>query len=348
MKRLFRLLLVLSNVLAVCVFWACCLSTYFQPQCHPRVAVLGLGFPIALFAVLCFVPIWLVVWRRMVLLSLLAVLSCLFFVLDYCPINFSRDVPDGALKIITWNSHGYGYGPDAELSRKLSGSYLLQSEADIICVQEAGSFPDSVLAEMKALGYEHRHDKSLDIFTKYPILQTDTVRYFSSSNSSRYYYLLVDGDTVLLVNNHLESYRLTNEEKQDYKDMVRKPGKERVKTEGRFLLSRLAEGTKVRGAQVDSLMAVVERNSSHPIILCGDFNDTPVSYTYQQLSRSLTSAFRQSGCGVGLSYNQKGFYVRIDHLFFSAPWCSYGTYMDTSISTSDHYPLVSWLKRSEK
>lgn len=348
MKRLIRYLLLAANLLAVISLWVCCLSTYIHPQHHPRIAVLGLAFPICLLVVLCFIPVWLCVWRRMLAIPIAAVLSCLFFVLDYCPINLGNDDTSGAVKILSWNCHGYGSGADAEMQKQLSAEFLMQSGADIICVQEASQLPADVVDQMKQLGYEYRHDKSLDIFTKYPILFTDTVRFHSTSNSSRYYHLLMDGDTVLLINNHLESYRMTDDEKQEYKDMVRKPGRKRMETDGRKLASRLANSTRVRAPQVDSLLAMVQRFPGRGVIVCGDFNDTPISYTYQQLSHHLNNAFRQKGCGVGVSYNQKGFYVRIDHLFYSDMWQCCGAYVDASLETSDHNPLVTWLKREKK
>ena len=81
------------------------------------------------------------------------------------------------------------------------------------------------------------------------------------------------------------------------------------------------------------------------VIMCGDHNDTPISYTYQKTARNLNSAFRESGNGIGVSYNQKGFFFRIDHVFISEDWESCKTYIDTQMEMSDHYPLVTYLRK---
>ena len=68
----------------------------------------------------------------------------------------------------------------------------------------------------------------------------------------------------------------------------------------------------------------------------------------KKINSLLNNAFRESGKGVGISYNQKGFYVRIDHLFHSKDWRSFDTRIDSHIQASDHYPLVSFIQKNTK
>jgi endonuclease/exonuclease/phosphatase family metal-dependent hydrolase len=78
--------------------------------------------------------------------------------------------------------------------------------------------------------------------------------------------------------------------------------------------------------------------SPYPVILCGDFNDTPVSYTYHQLLGEKKDAYRESGSGVGNTYRGKLPSFRIDYIFYTNEFISLN-YKTEKIQLSDHYPV---------
>ena len=112
-----------------------------------------------------------------------------------------------------------------------------------------------------------------------------------------------------------------------------------------MLVGKLSQAAAYRGAQTDSICALVDRHAARDIIVCGDLNETPISYTYQQLDRRLTSAFRQAGLGPGFTYSRRSFPVRIDHLFHSDGWTCTSCRIDRTLSVSDHYPLIVRLSK---
>ena len=61
----------------------------------------------------------------------------------------------------------------------------------------------------------------------------------------------------------------------------------------------------------------IKNSKQQTIIVCGDFKDTPISYTHRVISKGLVDAFENSGSGLGISYNQNRFYFRIDHILTS-------------------------------
>ena len=84
------------------------------------------------------------------------------------------------------------------------------------------------------------------------------------------------------------------------------------------------------------------------VIVCGDFNDTPISYAHKVFADALTDCYVSSGFGPGFSYHENRMFVRIDHMFCSDEWEPFGAKVDSKVKTSDHYPLICWLKKRSK
>ena len=79
-------------------------------------------------------------------------------------------------------------------------------------------------------------------------------------------------------------------------------------------------------------------------IVCGDFNDTPLSYSYRVFNRFLNNTYAKSGFGQGITYHEHGLYYRIDHIFCSSNITPLHTRIDHTQKDSDHYPVISKLR----
>lgn len=346
-----------ANAVTILFLLLCGLSTYFSPASYPRLSVVGLAFPAFLVVNLLFIPFWLIFHIRYVWIPFAGLLICFPFVRDYCPLNWPEEPPADAIKVISYNAHGFSGSTKDEAGHYAAADYLANSGADIICLQEAykaatikREYLDSV---MKANGYHAAAitdvpDKGVICYSKFPVLSVASITYESQSNGSVLCQLKDGNDTLCLINNHFESNKLTPDDKTHYKEMIKDPELQKVENGTRRLVSKMAKAAALRAVQVDTVAARVRALKGTPVIVCGDFNDSPISYSYRVLTEVLSSAFEQSGNGLGVSYNQKGFYVRIDHILFSDEWESWHTYVDKSIPFSDHYPLVSYLKRAKK
>lgn len=349
-----RIGVLVLNCIGILMLWMSCASTWLHPASFPRLALLGLLFPVFMCINLAFIPLWLVVNYRRAWIPLAALLPIAMYILDYCPISIEHDVPKKAIKVLSWNTNHFGGNyEDKEEGKRLTIDYIINSDADIICLQESvgsGEVIDSFYTEMEKRGYKRDCYRSTQLLSRFDILDLDSIDYETQGdangakgNGSKWYRLKVDGRELVLVNNHLESNHLVDSIKQKYVSNLDNPEYDGMKESGRAIGRNLTSSTSRRGGQADSLACFAQRHEGEYIVMCGDFNDTPISYTYQRVNRELKSAFRQSGKGIGLSYNKRGFWVRIDHLFMSSNISSYNTYIDNTITTSDHYPLVSWL-----
>jgi len=93
-----------------------------------------------------------------------------------------------------------------------------------------------------------------------------------------------------------------------------------------------------RAEQVDSISAHIN-NCPHPVIVCGDFNDTPVSYAYRKLTRGLKDAFITTGKGLGNTYLGIFPSFRIDYILHSLDFVPL-IFEKVNVELSDHYPII--------
>src|SRR5207253_3238831 len=123
--------------------------------------------------------------------------------------------------------------------------------------------------------------------------------------------IVVGNDTFRVVNTHLESIRFKPE---DYKFIENIGAESEEELNGSINILRRMKRAYTKRAQQVSVLKNEITGSSYPVILCGDFNDTPNSYTYNVLSDGLSDSFRQSGKGFGRTYAGIFPSYRIDYI----------------------------------
>ena len=340
-----------ANVATIAVLWLCCLVTFVSPAVFPRLSLLTLLFPFILLANIAFVVFWLVFNVKRVWLPLLGIGVCFTFVRDYFPVNLPTSPADSTLHIVTFNCHGYG-GAEANIDdeHNLAMDYLMDTGADLICLQEVcgnTSRTERFRKQMADKGYHNFHLKGSEVFSRLPILSGDTVSMPTMGNTSLRLYLQDGADTLLLINAHLESNRLSPQVKSAYLEAIKKHERDSMSKELEPVVHLLTLAAPYRAMQADSLRHLISQWLPRPAIVCGDFNDTPVSYPLRLLTCDLENAYRQSGNGLGITFKERGFPVRIDHILFSGDrWTSVATHVDHAFSVSDHYPLHTYLVRN--
>ena len=99
---------------------------------------------------------------------------------------------------------------------------------------------------------------------------------------------------------------------------------------------------------MDSIISFLNTHTNTPVILCGDFNDTPISYSRREIARNLTDAYVETGFGPGFSYTSNGMRVRIDHIMCSHHWKPYAAKVLTYAKGSDHYPITAFFSLKTK
>lgn len=344
------------NLCMVVLLLVCAYSPYIDPVAHPVWLCAGLAFPAFLIVNLLFLVFWLVIYRKYALLSFLGLVCSIGAIRTYFPVNvFVSDVPEGAIKFLSYNTMAFEKNrANTKDNPNPVLEYLRNSNADIICLQEyivGGRLTKKeVDYALRDYPYKNYHKISgangLGCYSRFPILSAHPVKYASLNNGSIAYKIKVNGDTLLVVNNHLESNKLTEKDKEVYREMMKDPDKQKVSQGSRLLIGKLAEASAIRAVQADSIARLVAGYKGGGIIVCGDFNDSPISYTHRVVGEGLNDAFVESGNGFGISYNQNHFYFRIDNILLSKNLKSYRCTVDNTIKSSDHYPI--WCYVAEK
>lgn len=329
-------------------------SPYLNPQASPVASCAGLFFPVFLVANVAFLFFWLVVCRKYALFPLAVSLVCWNCIQTYVPVNWFRgSAPEGAVKILSYNTRAFGnLKPHTKERPNEVLEYLRNSDADIICIQEYiyGGKLEKKDIDYALRDYPYKHYYSLGkglnglgCYSRYPILSAMPVKYETNLNGSIAYYIKVKEDTLVVFNNHLESNKILESDVETYHEMVDAPNRKNVSSGMRKLLKKLADATVVRSKQADVLSETLRSLSGKKVVFCGDFNDTPISYTHRVLSEQMQDAFVESGNGLGISYNRNRMYFRIDHILVSKDLKVYDCRVDDSTEASDHYPIECYV-----
>lgn len=336
--------------------------TFFVPYVDPgRVwffPVLGLAAPAVYVVTVVLALYWIIRWRlvRAGIMVALVVVGLFKVSLFYRP-EFRRNYGDErydrrAFKVMTYNVRGF-YGENRLSSVGDVLQLIGDHNPDIICLQEfnarlAGQSDEFALLDEKyesaVFGRTQAPDSlygaPLVILSKYRILRSGVVL---TPGTSVWADLLIGDDTIRVFNNHLRStaIKAADNEYITNRDFISDTARE-VKI--RSIVSRLRENSILRAAQVDSIADVIA-DARARCIVCGDFNDTPMSYVYRTMAGGLNDAFSKSGSGY--SHTFRGFFntLRIDYVLCSDSFDPV-SYEVPQVEYSDHLPVVVRLQKN--
>jgi endonuclease/exonuclease/phosphatase family metal-dependent hydrolase len=341
------------------------LISYLAPRVSPEnfwfIAFFGLAYPILVFINLLFVVYWTIQFKKRALYSVVVIFSGWMILHRF--VQFSNtsksDSSNKMLKVMSYNVKVfdlYNWSHNKETRSKIFG--LLEDEApEITCFQEFFHRDSSYfcnvdsLKKMTNFQYAHveytSHGKfnqhfGLAIFSKYPIIRSQRLNFgYKGNNACIFSDIKVGKDTFRVYNMHLQSIAFS---KGDYKyaeDLQKNIETENIE-HSKSIFNRLKRAFEKRAQQADLVRESIE-HSPYPVIVCGDFNDTPSSYTYSTISKNLTDGFIESGNGLGKSYVGAFPSFRIDYILHDDKFRSYD-YRTIREELSDHFPVVTYLE----
>ena len=349
-----------SLLVALMLLFSAFSPTVIQPVEYPMLSLAGFVFPLLVIVNLFLLLLFLLFKGfKYALVPLTALGLCYAQLFTYFPINSPVDEkPKDGLKVLSYNTMSFINMEKLE-GKNAVLDYLQASDADIICLQEHAVSTNNHYVTQKDVdkalaAYPYRTAKmpnrqkpmsNIAVYSKLPVLKTERIAMESASNGAMAYQLKWGQDTLLLINCHLESNKLSPEDKEMYEQMIEKHEKEQVKAGVKVLLRKLSDAAAIRAPQADSIANFLALHTYKYIMICGDFNDIPISYTHHTLTRTLNDAFTESGRGLGISYHKNKFLFRIDNILVSPSLKVSNCTVDSSIGASDHYPIWAYVEK---
>ena len=329
---------------AILLLSLCCyVSVKVPPQIFWPAAILGYAIPLAVLVNLFLFLLFLTFKNKRYWLHLIGVLSAAPFI--WISFNLGGNPGNTAEKQFTLMSFNAKLFRKFETYGKFSREtidWVTQDSSDIKCIQEFSynaHYPKlDVLQQLKDRGYYHYnfqinqiHNPGLAIFSKYPIVSRGMVNPENTTvNNIIYADVTIGKDTVRIYNVHLKSMRLELQRYRD-RDTDKLPGTMKI------IINKLRYGAIVRAGEIEKLLAHV-RECPYPVIVCGDFNETPYSYNYFTMKSMFNNSFEQVGKGFGFTFHGAPVRLRIDHHFYNDKIEVLGYWLDHGMDISDHFP----------
>ena len=321
------------------------LALFFNPTDYPVLMFFGLYFIPILLLNLLVLLIALVKYQRSLLIPILALIPTLFLADRF--VKFGREEQEltgKPVKVLTYNLGRYAAGGRRVTSNEsISGirRLLAEQDADIVCLQEfAVSDTTSLITYLPEYPYRARHlFKGNRYFgnltlSRYPIRHVESLTFPDSRNLSLVTDIDVAGQQIRVYNCHLESYSIS------FTALVKRLfRKSHFKDEMVQVHGKVREATRRRSAQVDAVLQN-EAASPYPSLVCGDFNDTPISYTYHRLIQTKKDSFAEAGTGFGATYSVLWPMLRVDYILLPQEYTA-DRHETLRVPWSDHYPVTT-------
>lgn len=342
---------------------AALLFSYLAPLVNPSrffaPALFGLAYPYLLLVNLILVCYWLIRLKKEILISLLAVLAGWNQLNNLVPLNLKRsEVPENIspsrqFKVLSYNVRTFDrfeWNRDPDTRVGIFG-FIEAQEPDILCFQEyfvsgsRGQTHEEISAMLRFLPESsvyyttdpaNRGGPGIATYSRYPIIRQSRIPFHSVANAAMYTDIRFREDTIRVFNIHLQSIRF-GPENLAFMDTARISYNERQLREIKAIGSQLKTAFVLRAEQADMISNYI-RESPYPVIVTGDFNDTPQSYAYRKIRKGLQDAFRKAGRGFGNTYAGDLPSFRIDYILFSKPLVAFDFNRMKEVY-SDHYPV---------
>jgi len=356
-----RVILVLNLLGAAAMILA-----YMAPLINPArmffPALFGLAYPYLLMLHLAFLCYWLIRLKKEILISFLVILLGWNQLNSLIPVSFRpSEIPvnasgDRYMKVLSYNVRGfdiYDWSHKPEAKQEIF-IFLESQQPQLVCFQEyysslSGQTHQDISRQIDYLPYNavyytadpaNRKGFGIATFSKYPILKKSRIPFNSSSNAAMYTDILFRNDTIRVFNIHLQSISF-QKDNYAFMDTARLMYSNEQINEIRAIGSRLKTAFSKRAEQAEVIARYIN-DSPHPVVVIGDFNDTPQSYAYRKIKRGLDDSFRKTGRGFGNTYAGELPSFRIDYILYSPPLLSAG-FTRIKTGNSDHYPITSYI-----
>ena len=376
-RKITKRFVIIANIAAVVVFLLACFSSYLDPVRWWFIAFLGLAFPYFLLTILLFAIFWGVFKSKWIILNVVALLIAwgnikAVVALHPFPKKFNTVKNHGAIRVLQWNCMSFGgYVKDKSAANDLRDKmlqYIREANADVLCLQEFfdaydPAFHQNVQEVSEKLGYpnyyysrDYKRYKYVPgkpsepigfwgsiIFSRLPLADSGKIAYppdGANSESLIYTDVIVNEDTLRVMTTHLQSVKFGGKEYAGL-EKIKGVSEDALKA-SKGIFSKIKRSYRNRSIQARMIREAV-KNSPYPVILTGDFNDVPNSYTYFTIKKGMQDVFLKKGFGLGRTFSAISPTLRIDYMMCSKKIKALQFKKD-NLRLSDHFPMVADLE----
>jgi len=307
---------------------------YIPPKSFPTISLLSLIVSPLIILNLLFVLYWLFKLKRKIVYSLIVLIIAHFQYGSFYQFSSKNIMSEtkNSLKVLSFNVRLFNAYENDEKQLNVSNilsEIITQQQPELICIQE---FYKNDKVDFSDYPYQYIHFKEKNklgyaILSKHPLINKNSFNFSNTFNNSIYAEVIKNGDTLGIYNLHLQSIgiipRVSYLQNTDKEAIIKRITKRFVK-------------------QQEQLEIILNHKSKNkkPILLCGDFNNSPYSYVYHEVSNTMKDAFFEKGKGLGTTYLFDSFPMRIDYIMVSEE-VDIIDFKTIKKTFSDHYPVFA-------
>jgi endonuclease/exonuclease/phosphatase family metal-dependent hydrolase len=368
LKKVIRVSFIIVNIIAILLYLLVCLVPFINAGKSWFIAMMGLLFPLLFFILLAFLIYWMIrrsKWAFVCAVALLLgwkQLSVMFAF--HLPKKFEVAKAPETVRVLTWNLSNWGESNRSDGKKSDYQDEMIDviknSHADVLCFQEYVyytnfKYRDTIIPALRESGYRYSYFArtnypyrvykttiltAIAIISKYPI--TDSAHFFYNHDDLAepivYADIKINNQTVRIFTTHLQSVMFTDVHYKILHNLKEDPINASV-SESKAIAYKLRNAYIKRAGQAGMLNKKV-KESPYPVIVCGDFNDVPNSYSYFTAKGDLQDAFLKKGSGFGKTLRILSPTLRIDYILADKKF-DIIQFNRIKVPYSDHYPIVA-------
>lgn len=324
------------NIIAALSLLFSYLLPYIPPTTFALISVLSLGVPVLILINFIFLIYWFFLLKKQLFLSMIVLLLGINHITSIYEVSSSEDPLPGVprIEVMSYNVRQFNQfkWSDLENIPKQISSFITEQDPDILSMQE---YYKGELIVADRFPYKYVKVKSnenaefgLAILSKFPIVNSGSLDFPDKSNNNAIYAdIVVDTDTIRVINVHLQSFEVKpnfdNLEQQEAKRVFLGMGQTFVRQE----------------RQMEAVVQLIRETPYEDMLVMGDFNNTAYSYIYRELkSEGFFDAYKEAGNGFGKSFTFRFIPLRIDFILASESFEILG-FETFDVPYSDHKPV---------
>lgn len=313
-----------------------------NPKQNMFLASVGLILPILLIINVCFIFYWVIRRKWWFILPIIALAANYGYISSVLQFKTNKVISNGySLKIMTLNARNFVDDSQDDSADDIK-NYIEEKNIQIVCFQEyrdhVNGRPERISSFLSNILPYQAITGSIAIFSKFPIVKKDYITFRNSNNCAQW--IDIDagkGNNLRILNVHMQTTGINSTLRQVSK--MEQQGININNGQRAEMVANRMEYEYVRRAEQANIISDIIKDTYTPIILCGDFNDIPSSYTYYKLKGRLKDGFKTAGNGYMYTYRGAKGLMRIDYIMHSQSLEGVNYYSENR-QWSDHNPVI--------